>query len=198
MESRQDFIVTGFLKHLHDPSVKVRENMAKLVIAMATHGYLLREGGHEYVKFITLQCSHPGEPPKGDELRNICDEILNLITTTVQDMEQVLWPHLFEFVCKSEYSWAVGVVARSLDHIAQKKIEGNSPDYIINFKETVNIPSPVSLFSRWMVIISQPLRPRNHTRAMLSLLLNFAPNIHGHLVEVMNSVVPKLQQFLEG
>lgn len=71
----------------------------QLVVAMATHGYLSQEGGQEYVKFIVLQCRSEDHTPTvkdklvptvtNEELKTVCDDILQLITTTVEGLDQV-------------------------------------------------------------------------------------------------------------
>ncbi|XP_078493526.1 maestro heat-like repeat-containing protein family member 1 isoform X2 [Ciona intestinalis] len=204
MERKQDFVVTGLLKHLFETNNKVKQNLSKLIIAMATHGYLLREGGQEFIRFVTLQCSLPdeGKPPKpgmvtNSDLREMCGNILKLVTTTIDGMEGVLWPYLFEFLCKEQNTNSVGVLCRSLSFIAEKKRENNSDDFNINYSETVNIPSASSLFSRLLVFVSQPLVARCHSRSVLSLLLNFAPNIHDHLVDIWAAIIPKMIQFID-
>ena len=72
--------------------------MLQLVITMGTHGFLHREGGHQYVKFIIRQCTLPNcdFPSKvtssvtNEQLRDMCADILHLLTTSVSDADQVL------------------------------------------------------------------------------------------------------------
>lgn len=64
---------------------------------MGTHGLLDREGGLEYIKFILRQCTLPSYdvPSKvpvtvtNEQLRDICNDILLLLTTTVDDADKV-------------------------------------------------------------------------------------------------------------
>lgn len=68
---------------------------------MATHGFLECEGGQQYILFIVRQCSLVLSQQSKDKLavtneqvRTMCDDILKLITTTVEGLEKVGWRHL--------------------------------------------------------------------------------------------------------
>ena len=71
----------------------------QVIIAMASHGYLSLEGGQLMVEFVVRQCSiNPDDKalaklatdeltPKG--LRDMSSKSLQLITTTIENMDQV-------------------------------------------------------------------------------------------------------------
>jgi len=64
---------------------------------MGTHGFLHREGGQEYVKYILRQCTLPSfDPPSkvaptftNEQLRDMCSDILLLLTTSVTEADKV-------------------------------------------------------------------------------------------------------------
>ena len=79
-----------------------------MVIAMASHRYLELEGGQLMVEFVVRQCALDMEDKALAKLamddvtpsllRNMSDKTLQLITTTIEHMEDVLWPFLLEFL----------------------------------------------------------------------------------------------------
>jgi hypothetical protein len=51
------------------------------------------------------------------ELRQVCDNVLNLFTTTIPRTHKVLWPYLLETLGKPVYTASTMVVARSIARI---------------------------------------------------------------------------------
>ena len=52
------------------------------------------------------------------KFRGMADNILNLATTTVASMQTVLWPYLFEFLVKPQYTDALAIVCRVRDCVS--------------------------------------------------------------------------------
>jgi len=115
-------IVTGLKPLLVETNTKVRKAFAQVVITLGSHDYLRLEGGHLLVEFIVRQSSitQPEEDafqkqnkPGSDsvapfQLRSMADNVLNLLTTTIPEMETVLSTqhfiirppfHLLDFFC---------------------------------------------------------------------------------------------------
>ncbi|ESO87809.1 hypothetical protein LOTGIDRAFT_234834 [Lottia gigantea] len=100
MEDKKEVIVSGLKGICNEQNNKIRKVFAQVVIAMAHHGYLELEGGQLMIEFIVRQCSLPDDPPgkksadpeyvSNKALRLMCNNILQLITTTIDDMEMVL------------------------------------------------------------------------------------------------------------
>lgn len=72
------------------------------------------------------------------EIRNMCDNILNLITTTIPTMEPALWPYLFEAVVPPDFGGAIGIVSKCITYIASNKRTNEAEDYIIDFDRAGN------------------------------------------------------------
>ena len=53
--------------------------------------------------------------------RDMCDAVLNLLTTTLPHMTDVLWPHLLTVFAQSKYLEGTAIVARCLSDIAARK-----------------------------------------------------------------------------
>ncbi len=117
----------------------------QVVIAMASHGYLELEGGQLMVEFVVRQCSLDpedkvyvklsGEEINPTQLRNMSEKTLQLITTTIDHMENVLWPFLLEFLVPLEYTRSSGIVCKCLADIAVKKRAKQEDEFNLNFEE---------------------------------------------------------------
>ncbi|XP_039269337.2 maestro heat-like repeat-containing protein family member 1 [Styela clava] len=211
IEERKDVIVIGLTKILIETSNKVKQNLTRLISAMASHGFLLQEGGDKFVEFIAKQCAYQAsesatggngqivekETVNDVTLQAMCDNVLYLMTTTIDGMDTVLWPFLFEFLKTEEMTSAVGVICRCLSYIAKTKRENHAKDYLINFNETVNVPSSFAIFVRLLVLLSQPRQSRCLADYLLDLLVNLGPIIHHKLTELWDSMIPEIKKFLE-
>ncbi len=98
------------------------------------------------IEFVVKQCSldvHDKSLAKlggSDEmtptmLRNMSDKTLQLITTTIEHMDTVLWPYLLEFLVPAHYTLATGIVCKCVADIAGKKREAQEEDYMLNYEE---------------------------------------------------------------
>lgn len=84
-------------------------------------------------------------------LKTMCDNVLNLLTTTLPNVEKVLWPYLLEMIVPILYTDALSVVAKSLAYIAAKKRASEDTEYMIDFDRLVNLPKPQAIISRLLV-----------------------------------------------
>lgn len=96
LENKEEMIITGVQILFNDHNLKVRHMFAQCITAMAHHRYLELEGGHKLVEFIVRQCAISDEektrrPVDADvspqALQRMCENILYLLTTTVDVME---------------------------------------------------------------------------------------------------------------
>ncbi|WAR11640.1 MROH1-like protein, partial [Mya arenaria] len=101
MEDKKEVVLSGLKGVAQEPSNKVKKTFAQVVIAMGHHGYMDLEGGTTMIEFIATQCSLPDDPPgakrspdpdfvTNQQLRYMCDNVLQLLTNTVEQMENVL------------------------------------------------------------------------------------------------------------
>ena len=117
----------------------------QVVIAMASHNYLELEGGQLMVEFVVRQCTLDtddktlaklsGEDINPAMLRDMSEKTLQLITTTIDHMENVLWPFLLEFLVPVQYTLSSGIVCKCVTDIAVKKKARGDEDFILNFEE---------------------------------------------------------------
>ncbi|XP_071092263.1 maestro heat-like repeat-containing protein family member 1 [Haliotis cracherodii] len=207
MEDKKEVVVSGLKNLCNDSNNKVKKVFAQVVIAMAHHGYLELEGGQLMVEFIVRQCALPDDPPgkrpadpewvSNKALRSMCENILQLVTTTIERMEIVLWPYLLELIVPEQYTEAAGALCRSLAYLSIKKREENADDYEIDFETQANIPKPPSLAAKLVVLAGRPLNGRERGMHVLQMMRGISGNIHENLVELWDTVIPKLVQYLE-
>jgi hypothetical protein len=152
MAGKKELLVSGLQPLVQsEGSYSVRKTMCQLIIAMANQNYLQLEGGEALVAFITknssisddeierynaAQKAAKGVDPNAtspSELRGICDHILSLMTTTISQTHPVLWPYLFEHICRPESTAAVGAVTKCIAVLAKEKKESGAADYMIDF-----------------------------------------------------------------
>ena len=177
---------------------------------MAYHGYLNLEGGQLMLEFILKQCSLPddvvADPKKpiapnedsNEILRTSAENILTSFSTIVENMHNILWPTLLEYLINLDYSRSVAHLCKNLAHIGEIKRCENSPDYIIKFNEFINLPKPFEILARLIVLCGTPLIEKNRGLNVLLLMKQISPNIHTSIVDLWDNVVPKLISNLEG
>ncbi|XP_033626005.1 maestro heat-like repeat-containing protein family member 1 isoform X2 [Asterias rubens] len=211
METKKSLILSGLRIVLGDQSNKIKRIFAQVVIAMAHHGYLELEGGNLMVEFVVKQCAlspndvqQTNKKEKADSeqvtnaaLKSMCENVMNLITTTVVDMESVLWPYLMEFLIMPQYTDAMGTLCQSLAFIGAKKRDEEADDYKLLFEELSSLPKPNALVARLMVMAGRPDNGRKRGIHVLKLMHAMSPNIHSGIVDMWDAVIPKLMQYIE-
>jgi hypothetical protein len=129
------------------------------------------------------------------ELRDMCDHVLHLMTITIPTSAKVLWPYLFEPLCRGEYTAAVPVLARCLAWLGKSKRESAAPDYIIDFDRAVNLPKPQAILARLFVVAHLSPSQSRHGTALLDALLYLSPLLHPTLTELWDQSIPILINF---
>lgn len=205
LQNKKEVIISGLSAVINDMSIKVRKSLAQVVTAMAPNGYLNLEGGDQLVEFLVRQCavdeatglvnkSATGSDLRG--LKSLCENILHLLTTTVEVMEEVLWPYLLQMIVPVQYTKAISPVCKSLAYLAAKKREEEASDYQIDFAAQVNVPKPVAMIARLIVLAGCPHSGGRGTH-VLKLLQALSLNLHPNIVEMWDNVIPKLIQYLD-
>ncbi|KAL8181435.1 UNVERIFIED_CONTAM: Maestro heat-like repeat-containing protein member 1, partial [Gekko kuhli] len=211
MEIKKPFILSSMKLPLQDQSNKVKRAMVQVISAMAHHGYLEQPGGEAMIEFLVRQCALPAEqssqPPRRQSLevedltdgqvRDISVNTLFLISTTVDRMNEVLWPYLLEFVTPVHLTGALTPLCRSLVHLAVKKQEEGQKDFQLPHDANANLPSPPALMSRLLVVASQPYGGEGRGAAALRLLNVLPLSIHPALEPLWGKKLPELVEHLE-
>eukprot|EP00118_Oscarella_pearsei_P020078 m.216312 g.216312 ORF g.216312 m.216312 type:complete len:1058 (+) comp39860_c0_seq3:99-3272(+) len=209
MDTKKSLTVSGLKILLSENNNQVKKMLAQVVTSMAHHEYLGLEGGHLLIEFIVRQCaltSGPDEGPKSPverepfnnlQLRQMCENVLHLITTTIQHTESVLWPYLLECVVPVQYTEAMSSVCRSSAYLANRKRTTNAEDYELDYEILVNVPKPAAMISRLLVMAGRPHGSGGRGLHVLHLMKDIGPILNEDLVDLWDAVIPKLTQYLE-
>uniref|UniRef100_A0AAV2MBF0 Uncharacterized protein n=1 Tax=Knipowitschia caucasica TaxID=637954 RepID=A0AAV2MBF0_KNICA len=208
METKKLQILASIRQPMADHSNKVKKRVVQVISAMAHHGYLELEGGELLVRFIVQNCALPDTYHRGqrttdpeevtnEALRSMCDNTLHLLTTTVGQLADVLWPKLFYFLTLPQYSSATTPLCKSLVILGNKKKMNQESSFNIDFKQEVNLPTSQTLFIRLLVNAAFPFNNRGHGAPSLSLLQVLGNNIHPKMETLWDNEIPPLLTLLE-
>ncbi|XP_033836281.1 maestro heat-like repeat-containing protein family member 1 isoform X2 [Periophthalmus magnuspinnatus] len=208
METKKLLILASIRQPMADHSNKVKKRVVQVISAMAHHGYLELEGGELLVRFIVQNCALPDTYQRGqrttdpeevtnEALRSMCDNTLHLLTTTVGQLADVLWPKLLYFLTPPQYSSATTPLCKSLTVLGNKKKLNQESSFHIDFTQEVNLPTPQTLFIRLLVNADFPFNSRDHGAPSLSLLQVLSTNIHPKIDTLWDNEIPPLLAVLE-
>lgn len=208
MENRKLLILASIRQPMADHSNKVKKCVIQVISAMAHHGYLELEGGELLVRFIVQHCAlpdtyqraqSPTEPEEvaNEALRKMCDNTLHLLTTTVGQLADILWPKLLYYLTPPQFSNATTPLCKSLMVLGNKKKENQEPSFKIDFTQEVNLPSPQTLMIRLLVNAAFPFNNRDHGAPSLSLLQILSVSIHPKTELLWDTEIPPLLSVLQ-
>uniref|UniRef100_A0A3B4BDL5 Uncharacterized protein n=1 Tax=Periophthalmus magnuspinnatus TaxID=409849 RepID=A0A3B4BDL5_9GOBI len=193
METKKLLILASIRQPMADHSNKVKKRVVQVISAMAHHGYLELEGGELLVRFIVQNCALPDTYQRGqrttdpeevtnEALRSMCDNTLHLLTTTVGQLADVLWPKLLYFLTPPQYSSATTPLCKSLTVLGNKKKLNQESSFHIDFTQ---------------VNADFPFNSRDHGAPSLSLLQVLSTNIHPKIDTLWDNEIPPLLAVLE-
>lgn len=221
LQERKSLFVAGIKPLLKtEKSNTVKKYMGQVIIAMAQHDYLSLEGGEEIVEWVVLNAAigdaevaawdaKQAEKKKNNskeathekvspaEVRQACDDLLALATSTIPTMEDVLWPFLLELVVPPQYSGAIGTLARCLGHIALKKRHEGNPNYRIEWDRKLNLPKPWAVISRFLVALCRPHGRNTPGVQILRCLAALGPCLHPNVEQMWDSALPRLVDYVQ-
>ncbi|XP_065585206.1 maestro heat-like repeat-containing protein family member 1 isoform X3 [Cyrtonyx montezumae] len=207
MEIKKPFILSSMKLPLQDSNNKVRRAVVQVISAMAHHGYLEQPGGEAMLEFLVRQCALPSDTPQkplpdvddptSDSVRSISVSTLLLLSTTVDRMNNVLWPFLLEFITPVQFTNALTPICRSLMHLSVKKQEEGGSASLIPYDLNGNLPSPHALTTRLLVVSSRPYTGDSRGTAALRLLHALRCSVHPALEQLWSKRVPLLVEHIE-
>ncbi|XP_043242350.1 maestro heat-like repeat-containing protein family member 1 isoform X4 [Amphibalanus amphitrite] len=182
---------------LMDPSNKVKKALTQVIMALAHRGFLTQQDGAVFVEFIVRQCCLPDEPPArrpaeadvtAESLRSMCENVLHLLSTTVDQMLPLLWPHLLEYLTP-EYAGALPTVIKCAAQLAGRARKMDpEPDIYAN---NPNLHQPATLLSYLMVWLGCP-EPGSRGHHTLQLMEGVVNQINTGLAELWDLRLPEL------
>ncbi|XP_055482603.1 maestro heat-like repeat-containing protein family member 1 isoform X2 [Psammomys obesus] len=207
MEVKKPFILSSLRLPLLDTNSKVKRAVVQVISAMAHHGYLEQPGGEVMVEYIVRQCALPPDEPEkpspdgedlaADSVRAVSIRTLYLVSTTVDRMDNVLWPYLLEFLTPVRFTAALTPLCRSLVHLILKRQEAGADDFLDQYNSNANLPSPFAMTTRLLVVSSNPYLGDGRGAASLRLLKVIHWNIHPSLGQRWETTMPVLLEYLD-
>uniref|UniRef100_A0A803XNT1 Maestro heat like repeat family member 1 n=1 Tax=Meleagris gallopavo TaxID=9103 RepID=A0A803XNT1_MELGA len=207
MEIKKPFILSSMRLPLQDSNNKVRRAVVQVISAMAHHGYLEQPGGEAMLEFLVRQCALPSDAPQkplpdaddptSDSVRSISVNTLLLLSTTVDRMNNVLWPYLLEFITPMQFTNALTPICKSLMHLSVKKREEGGNASLIPYDLNGNLPSPHALTTRLLVVSSRPYTGDSRGAAALRLLHALCCSVHPALDRLWSKRIPLLVERIE-
>ncbi|XP_047135268.1 maestro heat-like repeat-containing protein family member 1 isoform X1 [Hydra vulgaris] len=208
LESKRELLLSTVKVVLYDHNLKVCKSFSQCIIAMAHHRYLLLEGGQSLVEFIIRMCSLKeedkifkriveSEDATWSSIKLMNENILQLMATTIENMEDILWPYLVEFVLPVNYTEAIMALCRALTFLANRKQENKDSKFSIQPSNNTSIPKPQALLARLIVLTGHPLKGNGRGLHILSFLKAYSLNISPEIVQMWDVVIPKLTLYLE-
>uniref|UniRef100_A0A2R5LMZ7 Putative heat repeat-containing protein 7a n=2 Tax=Ornithodoros turicata TaxID=34597 RepID=A0A2R5LMZ7_9ACAR len=200
-------ITLGLRVVLHDHSNKVKKVLAQVIVALAHHGYLETDGGHNMIEFLIRQCAllddettRPADYDyvSNEALRTMCENVLQLLTTTVDNIEKVLWPSLFEYLLAEDLTVAVGTICKCLANFASRKQKDHSVVLEVDYQKYPGVPKPQALLARLFVMLGDPLAHHCRGVHILRLLRAIPSVIHKDITALWDTVLPQMILTLDG
>ncbi|XP_036624668.1 maestro heat-like repeat-containing protein family member 1 [Trichosurus vulpecula] len=129
---------------LPNPSYKVKEAMAKLILALGKEGHLCTDSAIVLIRFLIDECVKPRDGSTSDEtevndestkLKKLCLEIL---TDCVHNpcMAKLMWPMLLEYIAPDQYA-SISLILTFVLYLAEKLQHEEQDALDINYSECV-------------------------------------------------------------
>ncbi len=234
-EDRMPDVFRAMHSKLNDPSNKVKKMLAQLTAQLGRLGYLKQQGneGRDFIEFIIRLCALPCEDDKSPApltlpdsetaqppasaatteevtnrtLKEMCDSILLLLATSVDAMEEVLFPHLMDYLLAPDFGNAVPSVVKSLNALTMKTRAdaddeaaeaslSSLTDSFIDYSKFVHVPGPYAVLARLFVLAAVPF-PGSRGATILTFLQNFASSINKHIPPLWKQRIPLLLTYVE-
>ncbi|CAH0557118.1 unnamed protein product [Brassicogethes aeneus] len=178
---------------LNDPSIRVKRALVKIIVAFAIKKVLLNkecnpEGPMKYMEFILKMCCKQTIPKNNDlsplemsDIQKSADNTLYMLSTSVPELENILWILLLQCFLGPVYDDAVVILLRCLTHLASKR---------------ESVGSCEAAFVRCLGLLADPL-PAFRGTFILNFLRNIKPcELEGYK-PVWDSKIPQLIKYLE-
>lgn len=182
-------IITALRALLPVPSVKVKKVLLRTVVSLVCRG--IAEDGSDFIEFVVKHCCPQVHQtgPDWDELHKMCDKSVYLLSSTVVEVENLMWAVLQRLLLIPEYDAACFTIARSLAHLSSKIADDNTPKSYI-------VPPPEAVLARVLAFLGSPLQ-ENRGPQLLNFLLNYSKKLNPAVDNIWNHKIPRLINYLE-
>ncbi|CAG9840062.1 unnamed protein product [Diabrotica balteata] len=178
---------------LNDNNLRVKTALVKIIVALSCKKVLLDkeinpDGPEKYIEFILKMCckqilpkSIILDPQELDNIQKSTDNTLYMLSTSVPELESVLWNLLLKCFLNPAYDDAVVVILRCLTHLASKRDK---------------VESCETAFVRGLSLLARPM-PNFRGCFILNFLKNIKPcSVESYKI-VWDGKIPQLLKYLE-
>uniref|UniRef100_A0A0N4ZSF7 Maestro heat-like repeat-containing protein family member 1 n=1 Tax=Parastrongyloides trichosuri TaxID=131310 RepID=A0A0N4ZSF7_PARTI len=210
MEDKRSLIIMGLKPMLTTETLTpiVKKGICQLCIALADHGFVDKDrGGNLVIDFLTknlisdpLMLTRNGicydsESQGLSTVHSHCAQALHTIAKTCDSSLELLWPHLFEFICMESYNPVAADIFKCIRIVANRIKEKNGKLDFENGFDNIKIANNIQVFSRLIVSLNaSPLSAPVIYRIKESLLLMecLCEWFHPNLVKICDKTINKL------
>ncbi|KAK4789666.1 hypothetical protein SAY86_016970 [Trapa natans] len=214
--SKRPSLVEVVKSLLDEQNLGIRKALSELIVVMASHCYLVGPSGELFVEYLVRHCAvsdlerddcesfkdiqyRRNEVKVGSvsptELRTICEKGLLLITITIPEMEQVLWPFLLKMIIPQLYTGAVATVCRCISELCRQRSSYYN-SMLSECNARADIPKPEELFARLVVLLHNPLAREQLASHILTVLCNLAPLFPKNINMFWQDEIPKMKAYI--
>ncbi|XP_043856839.1 maestro heat-like repeat-containing protein family member 1 [Dromiciops gliroides] len=201
---------------LPNPSYKVKEAMAKLILTLGKGGHLCTDSAIVLIRFLIDECVKPLDDSISDEtevndertkLKTLCLEIL---TDCVHNpcMAKLMWPMLLEYIVPHQYA-SISLILSFVLYLAEKLQHEEQNALDINYSECLlgtiimptgnrRTPTPQFLLLQLMVLSHSTKVSRKNRRSALQILSILHHQINKQLGKGWILKIETLLNYLEG
>lgn len=211
MASQKNQILAGTKLLVLATNNRVKAKLGQVIYTLATHNYLLLDGGKDMLEFIIRQCALPATGEQEEDSVDPCAEIADIVTDqnlrrqceelmkmlTALPIDNILWPLLFEFIIPVRCINALAMICNSLVLLAKKKIEAEPTEYLLNYTEHSNIPGPLALLTSLLTMSSSLQQGKHRCVPALTLLQILGTDIHPAAPQVWEKEFLTLLDYLQ-
>ncbi|KAK4272815.1 hypothetical protein QN277_021318 [Acacia crassicarpa] len=209
---KRPFLVEAVKFLLDEQNLGVKMALSELIVVMASHFYLVGTCGELFVEYLVRNCALTNQNQSNiescankrvemkigavtlEELRAICEKGLLLMTITIPEMENILWPFLLKMIIPRSYTGAVAVVCRCISELWRHRSYGN--DMLSLCKTRVDIPTVEDLFARLVVLLHNPLARGQLATQILTVLCHLAPLFPKNVILFWQEEIPKMKSYI--
>ncbi|KAK9509950.1 hypothetical protein O3M35_004832 [Rhynocoris fuscipes] len=185
--SRMNEITSAVRSVLQDPSIKVKKALVKTIVSLSYKGYA--KDGSDFIEFLVRHCAslpnHNGM--EYTELSNICSSTIHLLSSTVEDMRELLWITLLRLMTDPTYDHAVPVIAKALAQLAPK---------LDPKKSQAGEPNRDLVLCRCFSLLGSPLNS-NRGPSILCFLQHYSPYVSIYIADLWAHKLPQLINYLQ-
>ena len=201
---------------------RLKKMLVQVIVSIAYKGHLNLESSKFLIQFILKQCAKTiTEKEKSANrrqsdlstynsinqdqnavtnvaLKQMAENVIPLFVNTVENIEQILWPTLFEYLVLPEYVNATSVITDALYKMGNKLKSNNDPNFNVDFNKIAHLPKREEIMARLVVLIGDdPLRSTENIKNCLNLMKIIATLIHPNLETLWQTITNQYLDILK-